>query len=352
MTPDVSFAGLLVVVAAAFGAPLLLGLVPRVRVPSTVLEIAIGIAIGPAGLGWVRPDEPIRILALVGLAFLLFLGGLEIDVESLRGGIATAGAGLAATLAISGAVSLGLRAAGVVESPLLVAVILSSTGLGVLIPILKDAGETVSAFGQFVIVWASVADFGAIILLTLLFSGEASGTGSRAILLAGFALVCGAVGFASAHAGRSARVMTAFERLQDTTAQIRVRGAMVLLIGLAAVAEKLGLETILGAFLAGAILSALDRDRTMSHPQFRTKLEAMGFGLFVPVFFVASGMTFDLRALLSSPSTLARVPVFAAALLLVHVPPVILLGRRSFGVRRAVCAGFYEATTLSFIVAA
>ena len=353
MMPVVSFGGLLVVAAVAFAAPLALGFFPRFRLPSPVLEIALGIAIGPAGLGWVTLDEPIRILALVGLAFLLFLGGLEIEVERLRGRLlGLAGLGLVASLSIALATSLVFKAAGLVESPLLVAVILTSTGLGVLIPILKDAGQTRTELGQLVIVWASLADFGAIILLALLFSRDASGPGSRAVLLVGFALVCAAVGFGIARGGRSARVTATIERLQDTTAQIRVRGSMVLLIGLAAVAESLGLETILGAFLAGAILSAIDRDRMMTHPHFRVKLEAMGFGLFVPVFFVASGLTFDLHALTSSPSALARVPLFAAALLLVHVVPVVALAGRSLGTRRALGAGLYEATTLSFVVAA
>ena len=353
MMPEGSFGGLLIVAAVAFAAPLVLGFFPRLRLPSPVLEIALGIAIGPAGLEWVTVDEPIRILALVGLAFLLFLGGLEIEVQRLRGRLlGLAGSGLAASLAIAVALSFAFKGAGLVESPLLVAVILTSTGLGVLIPILKDADQTRTEFGQLVIVWASLADFGAIILLTLLFSSDASGPGSRAILLLGFVLVGAAVGFGVARAGRSTRVTATIERLQDTTAQIRVRGSMVLLIGLAAVAERLGLETILGAFLAGAILSAIDRDRMMTHPHFRVKLEAMGFGLFVPVFFVTSGLNFDLHALTSSPSALARVPLFAAALLLVHVVPVVALAGRTLGRRGALAAGLYEATTLSFVVAA
>jgi len=301
--PEALFGGLLIVVVVGFAAPLALGFFPRSRLPSPVVEIVLGIAIGPAALGWVTVDEPIRILALVGLAFLFFLGGLEVEVQRLRGRLlGLAGSGLAASLAIALALSFAFKGAGLVESPLLVAVILTSTGLGVLIPILKDVDQTRTEFGQLVIVWASLADFGAIILLTLLFSSDASGPGSRAILLLGFVLVCAAVGFGVARAARSTRVAATIERLQGTTAQIRVRGSMVLLIGLAAVAERLGLETILGAFLAGAILSAVDRDRTMTHPHFRVKLEAMGFGLFVPVFFVTSGLNFDLHALTSSPS--------------------------------------------------
>jgi Kef-type K+ transport system membrane component KefB len=351
--PPVSFTGLLVVVAVAFAVPLLLGFFPTVRLPSAVLEIVAGIVIGPAVLGWVLPDTPIKTLALVGLAFLLFLGGLEVDLDRLRGRLLkTAAIGFAFSLALALLVSFGLDAAGLVETPLIVAVIVSSTGLGVVIAVLKDANEAGTEFGQFLIVGASLADFGAIVLLTLLFSKDASSPGSRALLLGGFAVLAVLTGLAIAGVGRRMRVSDALNRLQDTTAQIRVRGAMVLLIGLVALAETLGLEAILGAFIAGAILSAIDTDRTMTHPQFRVKLEAMGFGLFIPVFFVSSGLSFDLTALTSSTSALARVPLFVAALLVVHAVPAYVTSRGLVGSRKALAAGLLESTTLSFVVAA
>ena len=131
-------------------------------------------------------------------------------------------------------------------------------------------------------------------------------------------------------------------RLQDTTAQIRVRGAFVLLIGFVALAENVGLEVILGAFAAGALLSLIDRDEAMTHPEFRLKLEAAGFGIFIPVFFVTSGLRFDLDALFSSASTVARVPLFLLALLAVRGLPALLysglIGRRA-GADRRTAAG-------------
>src|SRR5204862_411394 len=146
--------------------------------------------------------------------------------------------------------------------------------------------------------------FGAIILLTLFFSGKAStGTTTKVILLGGFALVVALLAYALVRAERSRRISQVLVRLQDTTAQIRVRGAFALLIGFAALAEQLGLETILGAFAAGAVVSVIDRDERMTHPQFRLKLEAVGFGVFIPVFFVTSGLQFNLDALTSSAST-------------------------------------------------
>jgi Kef-type K+ transport system membrane component KefB len=139
--------------------------------------------------------------------------------------------------------------------------------------------------------------------------------------------------------------------LQDTTAQIRVRAAFVLLIGFTALADQVGLETILGAFAAGALLSLIDRDEAMTHPQFRLKLEAAGFGVFIPVFFVTSGLRFDLGALFASPSTVARVPLFLLAILLARGVPALVYVRL-LGRSRALIAGVLQATSLPFIVAA
>src|SRR5947209_4433858 len=150
---------------------------------------------------------------------------------------------------------------------------------------------------------------------------------------------------------RSMLIAAVLLRLQDTTAQIRVRGAFMLLVAFVALASLLGLETILGAFIAGVILRLVDGDQMMTHPQFRQKLEAIGFGVFIPVFFVTSGIRFDLPALFSSPSTILRVPVFLVALLLVRGVPALLY-RPLVGSRRSVVAGLLQATSLSFIVAA
>jgi Kef-type K+ transport system membrane component KefB len=152
-------------------------------------------------------------------------------------------------------------------------------------------------------------------------------------------------------AERSRRVEDDLLRLQDSSAQIRVRAAMVLMIAFVALAEALGLEVILGSFAAGALLALLDRDRRMTHANFRVKLEAIGFGLFIPVFFVTSGIRFDLQALLDDPSNLAMVLIFLAALLAVRGLPAIAY-RGFVGGRRASIAGVLQATSLPFIVAA
>jgi Kef-type K+ transport system membrane component KefB len=169
-----SFTGLLIVVAVAFAAPFVLGLFPSVRLPSVVLEILAGIVIGPSVLGIVEVDETISVISVMGLAFLLFLAGLEVDFSRLRGPILRLTlVGFALSFGLAFLVALGLKASGLIETPLLVAIILCATSLGVLIPVLKDAGEISSTFGQLIVAAGTIADFGAVILLSIFFSVRA-----------------------------------------------------------------------------------------------------------------------------------------------------------------------------------
>lgn len=148
---ELSFVNLLIVVAAGFAAPLALGMIPGLRLPSVVLEIVIGIVIGPAVLGWVEIDQPVEVLALLGLAFLLLLAGLEIDLAALRGALLRAASlGFVISLGLALAAGLVLDLAGVADEPLLIAVILAATSLGVIVPVLQDAGESMTTFGQLV----------------------------------------------------------------------------------------------------------------------------------------------------------------------------------------------------------
>jgi Kef-type K+ transport system membrane component KefB len=346
-----SFGGLLIIVAVAFAAPFVLGFFPRLRLPSVVLEILAGIVVGPSVLGIVEVDESISVVAVLGLAFLLFLAGLEIDFSRLRGRLLRVTMlGFAASFALAIAVGLLLEATGLIETPLLVAIMLCATSLGVLIPVLKDTAQIDTTFGQLVIVAGTISDFGAVILLSVFFSGE-GGVGSTLLLIGSLVLLAGVVFLAVRSAEGSMRIRSNLIRLQDTTAQIRIRGAVVLLVGFAAIAEQLGLETILGAFIAGAILSLLDRDQEMTHPEFRRKLEAIGFGLFIPVFFVTSGVEYDLGALTSSASNVLMVPVFLAALLAVRGLPALFY-RGLISSRQIAVTALWQATSLPFIVAA
>jgi Kef-type K+ transport system membrane component KefB len=347
-----SFSSVAIVAGVALVAPLAVGLT-GIRLPAIVLEIVLGIVVGPQALGWASNDEPVQVMALIGLAFLLLLAGLEIDFDRLRGRLLRlTGAGVGASFALALLLGYGLRAADLVRSPLLVAIILSATGLGIILPILKDAGETTTAFGQVVVAGASIAEVGPIVLLSLFFSGHSGGLGGKLVLLIGFALFVLAVGAAILGLERSMRISQTLLKLQDTTAEIRVRGAFLLLALFVVLASRFGLEAILGAFLAGATLKLVDRDEGMTHAFFHAKLEAAGFGVFVPFFFVSTGIKLDVASLVHGGSTIARVPLFLAALLVVRGVPALLY--RPLAERRAQlgAAALLQATSLSIPVVA
>jgi Kef-type K+ transport system membrane component KefB len=347
----ISFDALLAVAVVAATAPLLAALAPRLRIPAVVLEIVAGIVLGPAVLGWITVDVPIEVVALVGLAFLLFLAGLEIDLRALRGGaLRTAGLGYLVTLAVGALLGLGFGAAGWIDDPLFLAVALSATSLGLVVPVLKDAGLIDAPAGQATIIGATVADFAAVVLLSLVFSMSGGSTGARLVLLVCFVALVVAIGLVVSRIERVRGLSAVFVRLQDTTAAIRIRWTVVLLLAFVVLAERFGLESILGAFLAGAVVAAVDRDAT-THPHYRLKVESIGFGFLIPVFFVTSGLTLDLGGLLDDPAALARVPLFLLALLLARGLPA-LLQLRTLGRPAAWAVGLQQSTSLPFLVTA
>jgi len=326
----------------------------RLPVPAIVLEILLGVIVGPQVLGWVHMDAALQVLSTIGLSFLLLLAGLEIDVRRLRGPVLRRASGaFVVSFALAVAVGVGLGMLGLVQSPVLMAVILSATGLGIILPVLKDAGIVETRAGQVIVAGASIAEIVPIILLSLLFSEDTSaGVGAKLTLLAAFLGFTAAVIVVVLGLERAHTVCKTLLDLQDTTAEIRVRGTVALLLVFASLATAFGLESILGAFLAGAALTLLDRDDDMTHTQFYTKLHAVGFGVFIPFFFVATGVSLDVRALVDQVSSLAKIPVFLVALLVVRALPAVfyrpLLGHR----RDVVAVGLLQATSLSIPVVA
>jgi Kef-type K+ transport system membrane component KefB len=348
-----NFDNLVAVLAIAAAVPLILAAVPRVPVPGPVLEIVAGIVLGPAVLGLVKPDQAVRLLSTIGLAFLLFLAGLEIDVRKFRGprarltGLAL---GLSALLALI--VGIALHAAGVVESPLLVGIILIATSLGLIVPILEDAGVADRQVGQFAIAGASLGELTPVVLLSLFFSGRATSIGPKLLLLSLLGVLVVLVVIGTLRIERSMWITRMLNKLADTSAQIRIRLSMLLVVGLGALATRLGFEAILGAFIAGAILRLVDPDTEHKQPLFHPKLDAIGYGFLIPVFFVTSGLTFNLSVLFSNASTLLRVPLFLLALLVVRGLPAVLYRSALGSIRDVAAVGLLQATSLPFIVAA
>jgi Kef-type K+ transport system membrane component KefB len=343
-----SYTSFVIVAVIAFLAPLIRGMAPQILVPAIVLELVAGIIVGPHGLGLAESTGPVNVFSTVGLACLLFLAGREIQVERLRGALLkTSLAGFAISFALAFGCAATLHAVGLIKTPLLVAIVFVATSLSIIIVPLKDAHETDSDFGQQVIAAAAIAEFGAVVLLSFFYSGEREGAATELLHLSLFVLAAAMI-FLSLTRGASLRRITdAINRLEGTSAQIRVRGDFALVAVVAGVASQLGLETILAAFTVGLIrgmTSAKDERQ-------EERLDAVTLGIFIPFFFVDSGLNFNVGALFASTSAFIRLPLFLLAILIVRALPALLY-RRRFVTRRTAAAGLLQATSLSFIVVA
>ncbi len=350
--PAITFSGMLIIALVAAAVPVALALVPRLPVPGAVLEVTAGIVIGPSLLGWVHVNAPIQVLSDLGLGMLLFLAGLEIDVESLRGPL-----GRLAGWAFGGSVLLGLACgsvlslAGAGARPVFLAVVLTSTSAGLLLPLLKDAGQQRTPFGQLVMTAAALAEVATIMMLSLLFSATSKTSAERLTSLAMFLALLAVIGLALGRVRNLGAPDRMLDRLEDRSAQLRVRAALTLALAFAVLASRFGFASILGAFAAGLLVRTIDLTGRAPHPQFQAKLDGIGFGFLVPVFFITTGAQFDARALLSNPTAIAGIPLFLAALLAVRGVPALLYARR-FGNRRAGVAGLMQATSLTFVIVA
>jgi Kef-type K+ transport system membrane component KefB len=348
----ISFNGVLIIAAIAVLVPVVLGLLPRLPVPGAVLEVIAGIVIGPSVLGWVHVDAPVQVLSDLGLGMLLFLAGLEIDVQRLRGQLGRLAGwafGGSAVLGIGSAYALSL--AGLATQPLFLAIVLMSTSAGLLLPLLKDAREEDTRFGQLVMTAGALAEVAPIMLLSLFFSATSKASADRLASLAIFIALLTVIGLALARVRKLDGLERLLNRLEDRSAQLRVRAALTLALGFGVLAYRFGFASILGSFAAGLLVRMIDLSGHTPHPQFQTKLEGIGFGFLIPIFFIATGVQFDLKALLGNATAIAEVPLFLAALLLVRGLPALLYVR-FVGTRHAKVAGLMQATTLTFVIVA
>jgi Kef-type K+ transport system membrane component KefB len=344
------FTGLLVVAVVAFLAPIAARLVPRRLVPAVVLEVLFGVAIGPQGLGWVEPRGAVELLYLMGLGFLLFLAGQDIDPAHFRDPmLRLTGTAYLVSLALAFPVALGLLALSSGADLRLIALTLTSSSLGIVVPVVRDAGEINSDFGQLTVMAGTVGEFGSLLLLTILFSADAKSTPEQILYVAIMGVAAAAIGFglyALWRTGRMARILTS---LDDTASQLRVRGAFVILLIFAGLAHGFGVDSLLGAFVAGVVLRLADRDDRPHMEVYQAKLDAIGFGFLIPVFFVVTGVQFNVDALFSHSSSLELVPLLVAAIAVVRGGPALLY-RSRLGLRSAVAVGLLQSATLTFPV--
>ena len=347
----ISFSSLLIVGAVAVAVPLFLGLVPAVKVPEVVLGILGGILVGPTVLGWVQLDVAVRVISDLGLGFLLFMAGFEIDLRRFdRRILLLVSRAFVFSLALALLVAYALQLGGQVRDGLLVGITLVATSLGVLVPILHDAGETETTFGRMIMAAGSLAELAPLVLLSVFFSASSKNPAAELGLLAGFVGLTAVIVVVTQRVRVWGPMREVVHRLENTSSQLRVRLAITFALAFSAVAEHFGLATILGAFLAGVVVRRTD-ETPASQEEFQSKLEAIGFGFLIPVFFVSTGVGLDITALFHSTRAIILVPVFLVALLVVRGLPALLYVR-VVGRTRAIAAGFMQATSLTFIVVA
>lgn len=313
---------LMLIPLAAVAAPLIANLIGKVaKVPLVVFEIVIGIIIGPSLLGWVEPTEFINVLANLGLAMLFFMAGNEIDFRSIRGRPLNR-AGVAWVISLTAGLAVGILLAPTVEAGIFVGIALSSTALGTLLPILRDAGELKTPFGHVVTAIGTAGEFGPLLAISLFLSGRSFGP--SAIVLLVFVLIAGCAIWLGIR-GEHGELYRLVNLTLHSSGQFAVRLVLLLLALLVGLSIIFGLDMLLGAFAAGIlwrvlISGAKSHDREMVE----IKLEAVAFGFLVPVFFINTGISFDLGALLADPAVLALVPIFLVLFLLIRGVPNLL----------------------------
>jgi Kef-type K+ transport system membrane component KefB len=339
---------LLVIVFVAALAPLVAELPTRLRAPVVVAEIVFGILIGPEVLDFAQPAGLVPFMSNLGLIFLFFLAGLEVDLPRVRGRpLRLGGWGWAFSAALAIAIAAALKEAGFVVDGLLVGIALCTTAIGTLMPILRDAGELDTPFGPFVLAAGAAGEFGPLLLMSVFLTTDEAPL-EVILLLIGFLLVSLAAAGIALRA-RPPHVITTIERTMRTSAQLALRLSLAALFGLAYLAYRLGFDVILGAFAAGLVVGLVTKGEEAE--ELRLKFEGIGFGFLIPIFFVVTGMNFDLDALFSSVSAVLRLPLFLALFLVVRGLPALLFYRGTLSAQDRTPLALYSATALPLVVA-
>ena len=344
---------LMLIAAAAVLAPLIASSLRRFAIPAVVLEISFGIVLGPQFLDLVNPDTTVAGLASLGLSMLMFLAGYELRLHTVRGRpLQLAGISWGISVLLAGGVGLVFHLVGGHSGEIVIPLALTTTALGTLLPVLRDAGVLSTPVGRYALALGSVGEFGPIVLVALLLSG--SNPVQSLLVLGGFGLlILGSALLASRPWGE--RVVSVLTKGLMTSSQLPIRMTLLFMLALATVANVLGIDVLLGAFAAGVIVriaagSHEDADETASTSIFGTKLEAIAFGMLVPVFFVVSGARIDLRSIFQTPTTVLVVPGFLLLMIVVRAIPTYLVYRHGLERRQRRALAVMSATGLPLIV--
>lgn len=346
---DDLLASLLVIPLIAAGAPLLAAAIGKVaKVPLVVFEIALGILVGPSLLGWTQPTEFIKVLADLGLAMLFFMAGNEINFAAIKGRPLNR-ASLAWLISLGAGLLVGILIAPTVAAGVFIGVALSSTALGTLLPVLRDAKELSTPFGKAVTAIGTVGEFGPLLAISLFLSGQS--LGHSVVVLAGFVLISGLAIWLTGR-GENKVIHRMVNATLHSSGQFAVRLVLLILALLVGLSMAFGLDMLLGAFAAGILWRVLISGATPHDREVvEHKLDAVAFGFLVPVFFINTGVAFDLDALLANPLTTALVPLFLVLFLVVRGLPNLLAAPLDSTPRDKRAIVLFGATGLPIIVA-
>ncbi|HCU9147090.1 TPA: monovalent cation:proton antiporter family protein [Staphylococcus aureus] len=352
------FLSLVIVVLAAFLTPIIVNRLNINFLPVVVAEILMGIVIGNSFLNIVERDSILNILSTLGFIFLMFLSGLEIDFKafkkdkrarqgqnddesSIPGHLNLALTVFAFIMIISILLAYVFKWLGLVDDVLLMVIIISTISLGVVVPTLKEMNIMRTTIGQFILLVAVLADLVTMILLTVY--GAINGQGGSTIWLIGILVVFTAISYIL---GVQFKRMSFLQKLMDGTTQIGIRAVFALIILLVALAEGVGAENILGAFLAGVVVSLLNPDEEMVE-----KLDSFGYGFFIPIFFIMVGVDLNMPSLIKEPKLLIIIPILIVAFIISKLIPVMFI-RRWFDMKTTIASAFLLTSTLSLVIAA
>ncbi|HBP2861373.1 TPA: monovalent cation:proton antiporter family protein [Staphylococcus aureus] len=352
------FLSLVIVVLAAFLTPIIVNRLNINFLPVVVAEILMGIVIGNSFLNIVERDSILNILSTLGFIFLMFLSGLEIDFKAFKKDKRARQGQNDDESSIPGHLNLGLTVfafimiisillayvfkwLGLVDDVLLMVIIISTISLGVVVPTLKEMNIMRTTIGQFILLVAVLADLVTMILLTVY--GAINGQGGSTIWLIGILVVFTAISYIL---GVQFKRMSFLQKLMDGTTQIGIRAVFALIILLVALAEGVGAENILGAFLAGVVVSLLNPDEEMVE-----KLDSFGYGFFIPIFFIMVGVDLNIPSLIKEPKLLIIIPILIVAFIISKLIPVMFI-RRWFDMKTTIASAFLLTSTLSLVIAA
>lgn len=353
MEHGASVTSLVIVILAAFFTPILLHRLKLNFIPVVVAEIIIGLFLGKSGFNIVHEDSWLEILSTLGFIFLMFLSGLEIDFTAFKKGSKNNNSGnngpntfLVSTIIFAGifVISYGLSylfvLMGFIDNALLMTIIISTISLGVVVPTLKEENIMKSKIGQIILLVAVIADLATMILLAVFVSLYEEG-GNTWLLLLLFA-----AGLLLYFAGKKLQHGKFIETLSRGTVQLGTRAVFTLIMVLVALSETVGAENILGAFLAGVLVSLLAPSQELVH-----RLDSFGYGFLIPIFFVMIGVDLDIWALFGDPKLLALIPLLLVALFISKIFPVFLL-KRWFDLKTVLASSVLLTSTLSLVIAA